>query len=81
MNLMTRPTIACVWLAAAVAAAGCSTTPPVANAPGTTVLYEGARLIPGDGSAAIEDAAFLVENDTIARIGRASCRERVCSTV
>ena len=34
------------------------------------MLYEGARLIPGDGSAVIEDSAFLVENDTIARIGR-----------
>jgi imidazolonepropionase-like amidohydrolase len=69
MKSMIRPAIACVCVAAAVAAAGCSTTPTV-NAPGTTVLYEGARLIPGDGGAAIEDSAFLVENDTIARIGR-----------
>jgi imidazolonepropionase-like amidohydrolase len=33
-------------------------------------LFEGARVIPGDGSAAIEDAAFLVEGGTITRIGR-----------
>jgi imidazolonepropionase-like amidohydrolase len=33
-------------------------------------LFEGARLIPGDGSAAVEDAAFLVEGGVIARIGR-----------
>jgi imidazolonepropionase-like amidohydrolase len=33
-------------------------------------LFEGARVIPGDGSPAIEDAAFLVEGGTITRIGR-----------
>jgi imidazolonepropionase-like amidohydrolase len=33
-------------------------------------LFEGARVIPGDGSAAIDDAAFLVEGGVIARIGR-----------
>lgn len=45
----------------------CSTAPSSVN---TVVLYEGARLIPGDGSAAIEQAAFLVENDTITSVGR-----------
>jgi imidazolonepropionase-like amidohydrolase len=34
------------------------------------VLYEGARLIPGDGRAPIEGAAFLVENGTIIRVGK-----------
>src|SRR5262245_51176800 len=34
------------------------------------VLYEGARLIAGDGSAPIEDSAFLVENGTITQVGR-----------
>ena len=34
------------------------------------MLYEGARLIAGDGSAPIADSAFLVENGTIARVGR-----------
>jgi imidazolonepropionase-like amidohydrolase len=33
-------------------------------------LFEGARVIPGDGSAAIDDAAFLVEGGVIARLGR-----------
>jgi imidazolonepropionase-like amidohydrolase len=33
-------------------------------------LYEGARLIPGDGSPAIERSAFVVENGTITRVGR-----------
>jgi imidazolonepropionase-like amidohydrolase len=35
-----------------------------------TVLFEGARVIPGDGSPAIENAALLVERGTILRIGR-----------
>lgn len=35
-----------------------------------TVLYEGARLIPGDGSPAIESSAFLVEGARIARVGK-----------
>src|SRR5262245_42662839 len=33
------------------------------------VLYEGARLIPGDGSAPIERSDMLVENGIITRIG------------
>src|SRR5437667_161519 len=33
------------------------------------VLYEGARLIPGDGRQPIESAAMLVENGMITRIG------------
>src|SRR6266567_5741803 len=34
------------------------------------VLYEGARLISGDGSAAIENSAFLVTGNQFTRIGR-----------
>jgi len=34
-----------------------------------TVLYEGARLIPGDGSQPIESSAFIVQNGTITRVG------------
>src|SRR5882672_8220024 len=37
-------------------------------APGT--IYEGARLIVGDGSAPIENSAFIVGNDHFTRIGR-----------
>src|SRR5438105_8025419 len=33
------------------------------------VLYEGARLIPGDGKPPIENSAMLVENGTITRVG------------
>jgi imidazolonepropionase-like amidohydrolase len=50
----------------------CSSAPASQTAVETsgTVLFEGARLIVGDESAPIESAAFLVENDTITRVGR-----------
>jgi len=35
----------------------------------SVVLYEGARLIPGDGGRPIENAAMLVENGVITRVG------------
>jgi imidazolonepropionase-like amidohydrolase len=46
---------------------------PAAAAQNTAIrtLYEGARLIAGDGQAPIERSAILVENDKIARVGRA----------
>src|SRR5215831_14763755 len=34
------------------------------------VLFEGARLITGDGSAPVENSAFLMENSRISRVGR-----------
>ncbi len=41
-----------------------------AHGSGAVVLYEGARLIPGDGSAPIENSAFLVDNSRFTKIGR-----------
>jgi imidazolonepropionase-like amidohydrolase len=38
--------------------------------PSTPVLYEGARLIVGDGSPAIESGAFVVQNGRITALGR-----------
>lgn len=43
------------------------TAPPAAA---ETILFEGARIIPGDGQPAIEDGALLVEGSAVARIGR-----------
>ena len=37
--------------------------------PTTTALYEGALLIPGDGSAPVANAAFLVQDGAIVRVG------------
>jgi imidazolonepropionase-like amidohydrolase len=39
--------------------------------PRTVTLYEGARLIDGRGGAAIDNAAFLVENGRFTQVGRA----------
>ena len=41
------------------------------QAPGNPTLFEGARLIMGDGKAPIENSAFIVENDRFTKIGRA----------
>ena len=41
----------------------------VAQTTGVTV-FEGARLIVGDGSEPIEEAAFIVENDRFTEVGR-----------
>src|SRR5665213_491592 len=37
---------------------------------GSATLFEGARLITGDGSAPIENSAFLIENAKITAVGR-----------
>lgn len=39
-------------------------------APSSATLFEGARVIVGDGSEPIEDAAFVVEDDRITQVGR-----------
>ena len=51
----------------ALLAAACATTAAQTPRP---VLYEGARLITGDGSAPIDRSAFLVENGRFTRVGR-----------
>lgn len=38
--------------------------------PATVTLFEGARLITGDGEAPIENSAFIVENNRFTRVGR-----------
>jgi len=49
--------------------AACGAMPPIAQAPGAATLYEGARLIVGDGNS-IESSAFLVENNQFSSVGR-----------
>jgi imidazolonepropionase-like amidohydrolase len=43
---------------------------PQSRGSGAAVVYEGARLIIGDGSAAIENGSFVVENNRVTAIGR-----------
>lgn len=55
-------------LVAVLAALAIATSPAAAQQQAT--LYEGARLITGDGSPAIENSAFLVQNGGFVRVGR-----------
>ncbi len=54
----------------AVVAAGSWPAAGQAPRPTGAVVFEGARVITGDGSAPIEDAAFVVENSRITAVGR-----------
>jgi imidazolonepropionase-like amidohydrolase len=47
---------------------GCSTTKQEAASSAT--VFEGARLITGDGSAPVENSAFVIENAKITAVGR-----------
>src|SRR5262249_29264376 len=60
-----RP-LACLILLAALVSAGAA-QPSRSAGP---MLFEGARLIAGDGGRPIEASAFLVENTRFARVGR-----------
>jgi imidazolonepropionase-like amidohydrolase len=54
-------------LFAAVCSMPAAQRPP---ASATVTLFEGARLIAGDGNAPIENSAFIVENNRFTRVGR-----------
>jgi imidazolonepropionase-like amidohydrolase len=61
---------ACAIVLALTTVALAQETPRLPNR-GSVVLYENARLIPGDGQPAIERAAMLVRDGRITRVGRA----------
>src|SRR5262245_48909742 len=54
------------WFGLVALAAAAFVQPATAQ----TVLFEGARLVAGDGSPAVENTAILAERGTITRIGR-----------
>ena len=57
------------WKGLAFVAVACAAPAVLAQAPSAT-LFEGARLISGDSSPAIESSAILVERGLITRVGR-----------
>jgi hypothetical protein len=61
-----------IWVACTVSAAAC--TSAASQQPGqdarTATLFEGARVIVGDGTTTIENAAFVVQGNRITSIGR-----------
>ncbi len=61
--------ISCTLFAALIFLGGCSRQTNPRAAP-TAILFEGARLIAGDGSAPIENSAFLMEQDKLTKVGK-----------
>ena len=66
MRQRTQLVVVCLFVTAAWTPHGSAQRAGTAGA----TLYEGARLITGDGSAPIENSAFLVEQAHFTRIGR-----------
>ena len=67
---MLRQVIAFSVFAALAAANSIQPVQTQTNRSAPAALYEGARLISGDGSAPITDSAFLVENGAITKVGK-----------
>src|ERR1041384_2973156 len=63
-RFLSRAAIAATGLFAALVSSDAQSQAP------RVTLYEGARLIPGDGSPAVENSAFLVTGTTFTRVGR-----------
>jgi len=59
-----------VLVAASLFVAGCSSREESQTGTERVTMFEGARLITGDGSAPIEDSAFIVSTGTFTSIGR-----------
>ena len=62
--LRMRVTIAAICAALSVAASG--------QAPATVTVFEGARVIIGDGRAPVENASFVVDGARFTQVGRAA---------
>jgi imidazolonepropionase-like amidohydrolase len=68
MRAVTRT--AGLIVAASLALAGCTSREQNPAGTARTTVFEGARLITGDGSAPIEDSAFIVSDTTFTLVGR-----------
>ncbi|MBI3049534.1 MAG: amidohydrolase family protein [Acidobacteria bacterium] len=61
----------CLFIGAPlVAVAACSSSVENQTPTGAATVFEGARLITGDGGAPIENSAFIVENGQVTGVGR-----------
>ena len=67
MRRMTSCLFAAAWFAAVTA---CSSPPETQAQVSRAIVFEGARLLTGDGSPPIDDSAFIVENRQFTRVGR-----------
>ena len=69
MKIDTRRTTAGLPLLLLLFAAACASPPEEAPAASTATVFEGARLIVGDGSDPIENATFVVDGDSFVAVG------------
>jgi len=68
---LLRCTSTILGLSLAAACSGPATDPAPASTTSGVTVFEGARLIVGDGAAPIENAVFVVEKDRFTQVGRA----------
>jgi imidazolonepropionase-like amidohydrolase len=68
MRHMSNVILSGLFFLVAACAAPPTSQPPAAAR--SVILFEGARLITGDGTAPIEDSAFVVEDGTFSAVGR-----------
>lgn len=66
-----RTVVLAILAAAVIASAGTRGQAPAPRTTSDPVLYENARIIPGDGGAVIERGAILAEKGLISRVGAA----------
>jgi imidazolonepropionase-like amidohydrolase len=60
----------CALVCLLLGLAACSSKTELSPAAGGPVLFEGARLIAGDGGVPIEDSAFVIENNKFTMVGK-----------
>ena len=70
VNWKSRDVTLLFWIALFLATGYLTPVVVDAQQPAAATVYEGARLITGDGSAPIADSAFLVENGRFTAVGR-----------
>ena len=70
MGRMTTLSSCLIALVCALTVSACSPRPEAQAPPASVTVFEGARLITGDGSPPIENAAFIVEDTRFTRVGR-----------